>query len=238
MYNIFMSGYKSGQKYMVASKESDNGLVARDVFGFKALASTRVFDETLASRSIIYKMKEGEPKIRKISEESIKRAKHIRNKLLYWRLLQPELPVVDYPEIFRREITGRLEEIYDPLLKMKEVTGWNNNALIDYIRVDKIEKEKEMADTYEAEILRKIKTQWESVRGEGYVDSPSRIIIKQLAEDPKERRKIGYKLKAMDIERKHGMEGNYIDLEDEKTVQQLKYQFKHFHIDRNFEVKE
>ena len=122
-------------------------------------------------------------------------------------------------------------------MRVREVVGWNNNTLVDYIRADEIEKEKEMADTYEAEILRKIKSKWESVRGEGYIDSPNRIIIKQLSEDPKERRKIGFKLKAMDIERKHGMEGNYIDLEDEKTVQQLKYQFQHFHIDRNFEVK-
>ena len=58
MYAIFMSGYKSDQKYMVATKESDNGLVARDVFGFKAISSTRIFDEALSSRSIIFKMDE------------------------------------------------------------------------------------------------------------------------------------------------------------------------------------
>ena len=233
MYNIFMTGNEAGQKYMVASKESDNELVARDVFGFKAIASTRVFDEALSSRSIIFKMKEGEPKIKEIGEESITRAKHLRNKLLYWRLCQQELPAADHPEII-----GRLKEIYTPLLKMREVTGWNNNALVDFIRKDEIEKEKEMADTFEAEILRKIKSQWESLRGEGSIDSPSRIVVKQLSEDPKERLIIGRKLKAMDIDRKHSREGNYIDLEDDKTTKQLKYLFGHFHIDRNFEVKQ
>lgn len=223
MYSIFMSGYRYDQKYVVASQDSDNDLVIRNVFGFKAMASTRVFDEAMATRSIIFYMKEGKPKIRELKEESLERARHIRNKLLYWRLCQePLAPPTDHKKVY-----GRLREIYAPLSQVRSLLGWNDNELVDYILIDKRKKEQEMSETFEASILRKIKDIWENPDLE---DAPPRILVKYLTEDPKDRTKIGYKLKAMNIERKHSKEGQYIDLEDPATVKQLKYLFRHFHI--------
>jgi len=58
-------------------------------------------------------------------------------------------------------------------------------------------------------------------------------LVGQDVRDPvKERRYIGYKLKSMNIKRKHGREGHYIDLNDEETKKQLRYMFDHFHIER------
>ena len=92
MYRIFMCGYSKGDKYIVASKEDEVSVVSRDVFGFKAVASTRVFDDAFASRSIQFRMLQGVPDVKDIRNDTRKRAQVIRNKLLYYHLKQDAVP--------------------------------------------------------------------------------------------------------------------------------------------------
>jgi len=229
MYNIFMCGYRSDQKYIVASQESDTALVVRYVFGFKAIASTNIFDEALASRSIIFHERRKAEDTRNRPGELGAGAAHT-HKLLYWRLCNDPLAVpTEHPDL-----SGRLREIYSPLMQIRPILLWRDDELIDFILKDKIEKEQDMADTAEASILLKIKEFWENPDLD---DAPERVWVKDLVgsdvRDPvKERRYIGYKLKSMNIKRKHGREGHYIDLNDEETKKQLRYMFDHFHIER------
>ena len=98
-------------------------------------------------------------------------------------------------------------------------------------------KEKEIF--LERKVIAKIVNWYENIFKEfGRIDAPtpiyvkkySRIYLSQLSEDGETRKKIGLKLREMNIERKRDAKGKYIDLSDEKTRVQLEYLFKHFHV--------
>lgn len=110
--NLLNAGYRKDFP-AVRVEETDKGLVPRvfDVFGFKALAGTREFMQTLKSRCVILTMNKA---IRKISTRiDPERAMSLRRKLLLYRFRK--LSEKDSPEA-PDVLTGRLKELFDPLI--------------------------------------------------------------------------------------------------------------------------
>jgi hypothetical protein len=116
--NLLNSGYRKGQ-YAVRVGEPDRKTGARKiltfkVFGFKALAGTMEFVETLKSRCIIINMAKAIRKVRnKINKE---KAEDLRNHLLMYRFRQLSHKDWSYtlPEDLR--LDGRLKELFEPLI--------------------------------------------------------------------------------------------------------------------------
>ncbi len=110
--NLLNAGYRKDFP-AVRVEETDKGLVPRvfDVFGFKALAGTREFMQTLKSRCVILTMNKA---IRKINTKiDPERAMTLRRKLLLYRFRK--LAEKDSPEA-PDVLNGRLKELFDPLI--------------------------------------------------------------------------------------------------------------------------
>jgi hypothetical protein len=220
MYDIFMSGYKKGQKYVVCSMEDELGTISRNVFGFKAVASTRVFDEAFASRSIQFHMKQGVPKVQDVDSETVKRADELRNMLMYYHLNPAPLPSIGL------SMTGRRRELFYPLFQVGKKFDIEMDIVSDFIEQDKQKMADTMSDTIDADILREIQTVLRMI------DEQEKIRVKDIAqrlEVPPVQ--IGYRLKAMNVKRKHGCDGTYIDFMDKETMNELSYLFTKYHID-------
>jgi len=219
MYDIFMSGYKKGQKYVVCSMEDEQGTISRNVFGFKAVASTRVFDEAFASRSIPFHMKQGVPKVQDVGIDTVRRADELRNMLLYYGLNPTPLPLIDLP------MTGRRRELFYPLFQVGKNFDIEMDIVSEFIEKDKQQMAGEMSDTIDADILREIQMVLHMI------DEHEKIRLKDIAqrlEVPPVQ--VGYRLKAMNVKRKHGCDGTYIDLTDKETINELSYLFIKYHI--------
>lgn len=231
-YSIWTSGYRKGQKYTKAKQDNDEDVIRRDVFRFKALASTRVFDSAIASRSITFYMRESTPKIRDIDDNLLERIQKVRSKLIYLHLL-PEFPFI--PPRAIREIdkldNGRLIEIYSPLISVSVSLGWGSLDVIDFAEKDSVKKKKEMQQTTEGLIVRVIKEMIDAgTDGKTNLDGEmTGISIRTLSEKTSiDTRVIGHRLRALDIERKHDRDGAFIDLTDEETQEQLQYLFRKY----------
>lgn len=215
LYQVLNMGYKRDS--FALRVEGDNKIpTAFDVFGFKAIASTKIFLPTLESRSIIIHMAQGIPP--KIIVDDL-RADVIRSGLLYFRFSNVgTLPIIQ-PE----STSGRIIEIMTPLYTVaqifKELTGLK--LVISYEEImalldDKIQdlqtiRSDEEAESNEAIILNAI----EKLKSNCYRDEPETISLKEIAQelnwiddrDPtiskqttrEATMKIGYVLKAMGI---------------------------------------
>ena len=226
-YSIWMCGYRKGQKYVRAKNDNDDDVIRRDVSGFKALASNRVFDEALSSRSIAFFMREGIPEIKDLNNNILEQIQKIRAKLIYLHLL-PKTPFNNTNEIEKLE--GRLREIYTPLIITTEYLGWNTDTIIDFAKRDSVKKLKEMQETKEGQILQAIKEMIDEGRGGTNLQGETtRILVKDIAEQTGlDSRTIGFRLRALDVERKHCKEGSYVDITDDKTWEQLQYLFRKY----------
>jgi hypothetical protein len=115
--NILNSGYRKGQ-YAMRVGEPDRKTGARqiltfEVFGFKALAGTSEFVQTLKSRCIVINMAKAVRKIR--SKIDIEKAKALRNKLLMYRFVKlAKKDNEPLPE--ELHLDGRLRELFEPLI--------------------------------------------------------------------------------------------------------------------------
>jgi len=136
LYGCLNGGYKRGSYALRVEGDGSSSTrvpAAYDVFGFKAIAATKLFHPTLESRSIIINMVQGVPE--KIIVDSSKMA-IIRAKLLFWRFeTLGKLPLV-FPE----SRVGRLIEMFIPLFTVAhlftERSGRQNN--IKYSEINKI----------------------------------------------------------------------------------------------------
>lgn len=220
MYDIFMSGYQKGQEYVVADREDPLRTISKDVFGFKAVASTRVFDDAFTSRSIIFRMRLGIPKVKDITEVSYRRADELRNMLLYFHLKDEPLPLTD------PLLVGRRRELFLPLLRAGVPFEITEEDLSDYLKVDRSIISDELSDSQEADILREIKIMQDAI------DVTDRIRIAEIAMrlDVKPV-VVGHRLKNMNIPRAHGRDGAFIDFNDKKTVTELKYLYSKYHVE-------
>lgn len=220
---IYKVGYRRGQKYIIADKENPDRIIARDVYSFKAIASEKSLDAAIQSRSIIFWMEEAEPKIRDLAEIE-KLAEPIRGKLLYYRYFQPE-PLTLQELGVDIGLRGRIEEIFTPLFRVAYQLGVDPEPLKIFARKQKMMKLQELNSGIDTTILYYLYDQTNQI------ELPTKIYIKDIATFCElDTRAVGRKMKDLHIIVKHGRDGNYISLEDEETIERLKYLYKKFDI--------
>ncbi len=144
LYGCLNGGYKRGS--FALRIEGDGASSARvpaayDVFGFKAIAATKLFHPTLESRSIIINMVQGIPQQIIINPG---RMAIIRAKLLFWRFeTLGKLSIV-----FPKSKVGRLIEMFIPLFTVAQLfenkAGRQNKILYDGINKILLNKIEEM----------------------------------------------------------------------------------------------
>ena len=229
-YSIWMCGYRRGQFYTRASQENHDDVIRKDVFGFKALASTRDFDEALSSRSIIFNMKEGDPEIKEL-EKIIPDIQRLRMQLLYFHLIDNSPLSEHINAIFEcSSATGRLREIYQPLVAIADFLALDKSPLIKFIERDRIRKLKVLQESLEGQIVMTIKEIMDedigvsSLSGEKVI-IPVKDIADRMGVDP---RTVGRKLNVLNLERTRIDRGMVIDLSNEKNQKQLQYLFRKY----------
>lgn len=244
LYGCLNGGYKR-DSYAIRI-EGDNRIpTTYDVFGFKGIASTKVFHPTLESRSIIINMTQGKPRKLIINKMS---ANILRSKLLYWRFST----LTKLPLILPESRSGRIIEMFIPIFTVAQVFKHKVGikTVITYEELEKILKDKikeleglrkeEEIESVEAQILQAVSRLEERCK-EGYTDERGMIKIAEVAdylkhecgwdeETGKEKinTTVGRRLKVMGLHTKHTMHGNVLDLIDEETIvclKQLKERF-------------
>ncbi len=239
LYGCLNGGYKRGSYALRIEGDGSSSTrvpAAYDVFGFKAIAATKLFHPTLESRSIIINMVQGMPQ--KIIIEPGKMAL-IRAKLLFWRFeTLGKLPIV-----FPNSKIGRLIEMFIPLFTVaqlfkKKVGRQNkvkfeeiNKILIDKIKEMEIDRKEEEQGSEDAMVISAIYDLSEN----------ERISTKEIAthlkwideytdskEAAKSYWKIGKVLKILGIRTKHTKQGNIIEHLEEPTHSVLAKLYKRF----------
>ncbi len=159
LYGCLNGGYKRGSYAIRTEGDNSNRIpTTYEVFGFKAIATTRLFHPTLESRSIVINMAQGMPDKILIDEG---RAGVIRAKLLFWMFeTLGKLPLV-----FPKSNNGRLIEMFIPLFTVAQIfkggEGINKQISYEYLEgilIDKIEdmesgRKEEEHESDEAKII-------------------------------------------------------------------------------------
>jgi len=244
LYGCLNGGYKR-DSYAIRI-EGDNKIpTTYDVFGFKGIASTKVFHPTLESRSIIINMTQGKPKKLLVNKKD---AALIRSKLLYWRFST----LNKLPLIFPESKSGRIIEMFISLFTVAQIfrNKLGVKTVITYDDLEKILNDKikeleglrkdEEVESLDAQILQAI-DKLEDRCKEGYTDEKNMIKVMEIADYLKHERgweeeagkekintTVGRKLKVMGLHTKHTMYGNALDLTNEETIiclKQLKERF-------------
>lgn len=237
LYQVLNMGYKRDS--FALRVEGDSKIPTPfDVFGFKAIASTKIFLPTLESRSIIIHMAQGLPP--KIIVDDL-RADVIRSELIYFRFSN----VGTLPIIQPKSTSGRIIEIMTPLYTaaqifkdlngLKPIISYNDiMALLD-TKIQELQSARtdEESESNEAIILSAI----QKIKSNCYRDEPEIITLKEIAQelnwiddrDPTVSKqttkeatmKIGYVLKAMGIKTHRLRKGTGIQHMDLNISQRL-----------------
>jgi hypothetical protein len=186
--NLLNAGYRRDFP-AVRVEETNKGLVPRvfDVFGFKALAGTREFMRTLKSRCIILTMSKAVRRIdTKINEE---RAMALRRKLLLYRFRK--LATKDREEE-SDELTGRLKELFDPLIAVAPSSA-RTNIIAQARKIEKERTEEEQASA-EAVVFKAILAIYRQTQEQ-------KITIEQIAKVANEKRSLEENLSSVAVGR-------------------------------------
>ena len=211
LYQTLNMGYKR-DSYAIRVEGESRIPTRFDVFGFKAIASTKIFLPTLESRSIIINMSQGKPKKIIIDEQ---RADVIRSELLYFRFRT----VGKLPVIQPKSNSGRIIEIMTPLFTVAQIfKGLNGiKTIISYEKLQAILNDKitdlenirndEEHGSVEAQVIEEIQKQIKQSAKDA-INIPIKLITMGLGwvdeySDPKQVKiasaKIGRVLKVMGI---------------------------------------
>lgn len=220
MYRIFNAGYRKGTPYIVSKRDDDKNYIKRDVFGFKAMDSVKIFDEALTSRSIVIHMKEGEPKAKwPPTKDDLYKLRRIRGQLLYYSMIE-DPPEVERPEWAR----GRTWELYEPLLRVEEHFKRSERwKLYPKMRETRELTKRLLADSVEADVLYVI---YEKVTGgkEG-----AKIYVKDIAQEVEMKaQQVGYILRNLNIMTKHTRIGKVIELTNPQNRERIGYLLQKF----------
>lgn len=233
LYGCLNGGYKKGSFALRTEGDAGNRIPAAfDVFGFKAISSTKLFHPTLESRSIIINMTQGVPEKILIDEGE---AALLRAKLLYWRFATlGKLPLV-IPE----SQSGRLIEMFIPLFTIAQILKGTEGIIkpISYKDLVKIlqdlmcdmesARKDEEQQSPEAVLLGAISILQERCR-QGYTDEPEYIFVKEIVgqlgweSKPAIIRTISSRLKAMGLRTGRKDRGTVLYIWDHETQERLK----------------
>ncbi len=231
LYGCLNGGYKRGSYALRIEGDANSRIpAAYETFGFKAVASTRLFLPTLESRSIVFSMTQGTPS--KILID-IREAEIIRSKLIWWRFET----MGKLNQIIPESKIGRLIEMFVPLFTVAQVlknkTGQQTPIMYDDLvsllknqikDMEKKRNEEESAST-EGLIIEAI----EKIKGRAPAEK-AYILIAEIAtemrwttdestqkEDNLARAKLGRIIKAMGISAVHKKDGNAILHKDDEV---------------------
>lgn len=235
LYGCLNGGYKKGSFAIRTEGESTCRMpVSFDVFGFKGIASTKLFHPTLESRSIIINMVQGMPQKVLIDTDA---GAIIRAKLLFWRFeTLRKLPIV-LPE----SKIGRLIEMFIPLFTVAQVLQGAEGIkkpisyedllelLKNKIKEMEVQRKEEERDSVEAQILQAV-LHLRDHPGERLLDGQDVLSIKDIAsylktekewEEVPGREKVattvGRRLKVMGLPTRHTNHGKIIEYLEERT---------------------
>lgn len=168
--HLLNAGYRKGFP-ATRIEDTKDGLKVKifDCFGFKALAGTRAFVETLKSRCIVFNMSEATREIK--TKIDSKRAEDLRKKLLMYRfqMLAQKEPL----EETDIKITGRLRELFLPLISVAQV-GARGSIINEAQKIEEITKQEEQASD-EAIVFKAILSAHEE-------SGATRITIKEITD--------------------------------------------------------
>jgi hypothetical protein len=239
LLNFVKPSYRKGSKYIVADKDSPEGLLCYNNFGFKAFAGEQTFNTALFSRSIDFVMQEEEPEIPNIKYVQ-NELDEIQTKLLNYRYKTDSPPDLGMDFCLK----GRLREIFESII----ATGMHINIdvedIIKYATNLKQEKIDDLKGTIEYDVLLAIK-QLSSISVQSPVtmseDAPEHLlysgIFKQMYPDNesmerdeklKKTQRIGYVLRGLHLKTKRMGIGTVLILNDEKTRKRLTYLYKKY----------
>jgi hypothetical protein len=139
--HLLNAGYRKGFP-ATRIEETDEGLKVKifDCFGFKALAGTRAFVDTLKSRCIIFTMSKATREIKTKIDPN--RAEELRKKLLMYRFrMLVEKQRLEEPNIV---LTGRLRELFLPLIRVATAEA-KDSIMKEAKKIEEITKEEEQA---------------------------------------------------------------------------------------------
>lgn len=224
---IFLSGYRRGQYYITADPNDPSNVIIKDIYGFKALASERLFSTALTSRSVIFNMREAIPKnklyeyskqeFKYLTKEAFEQLQNIRAQLLWYHFM------VKKPNPASNPLTGRIGEIFHPMITVASSLDLDVEEIVEFAKLKKKEFLEEMSGTETATILAYIQ------RKEYGIDEIESVQLKEMATDLDLRTQhVGYTLRNLGIKRKRSREGMYIDMTEENTLNHLEYLYKKF----------
>jgi hypothetical protein len=149
--HLLNAGYRKGFP-ATRIEETEEGLKVKifDCFGFKALAGTRAFVETLKSRCIIFNMSKATREIK--TKIDPVRAEELTKKLLMYRFQM--LAQKEALEEAKVDLTGRLRELFLPLITVASL-GAKGSILNEAQKIEEITREEEQAGD-EAMVFRAI----------------------------------------------------------------------------------
>ena len=234
LYGCLNGGYKRNS-YALRTEGDARIPTAFDVYGFKAIASTRAFLATLESRSIIINMTQGIPAKILIDEN---KAAALRSELLYFRFvtlgkLVPIQPV---------STSGRLMEMFTPLYTVAQIfKGLGGmKTVISYGEITKIldaklrelevRRSDEEQESTEAIIINAV----DFLIGEAsHSDEPEKIWIKDIVNylgwtNDNATADIGKKLKAMGIKTRRVSKGTIIEHQKPEIKERLNEMTKRY----------
>lgn len=227
LQGIFLSGYRRGQYYIVADPNDPTDVMIKDIYGFKALASERLFSSALTSRSIVFRMKEAIPKKKLDDEEALEKVKTLRSQLLWYRFM------VKKPNPVSNPLTGRISEIFHPIITVASSLDLDVEEIVEFAKLKKKEFLEEMSGTETATILAYIQ------RKEYGIDETESVRIGEMATDLDLKTQfVGYTLRNLGVKRKRSREGMYIDMTEQNTLNHLKYLYKKFGVSPDTAIDE
>lgn len=218
--------YRIGSKYVVADKEDQEQLLSYNNFGFKAFAGERGFDRGLMDRTIVFDMEQDHPEITNFKE--------IQNEFddIQTRLLNYRYKFNDPPDLENGTLRGRTKEIFECIICTGKHIGESTDDIIEYALNIEKEKEDELANTVEWEILRAIKN---VECNETLDDAPEEIkytdILQTIGWDTERKtsQRLGYILtKKFRLKTKRKTNGTVLLLTEPKNERRLKYLFKRY----------
>lgn len=215
LYSILLSGYRRDLCYIVAKEGSPTGVQVRDVFGFKAIASERVFDKALFSRCIIIRMRRGVPQEERINEGWGFR---LRSELLVWRAFRCIFPSEKEMREMGVTLKGREREIWFPLLAVYAFSGYSPSELLSVVEEVEEEHKERVISSEDAAIVQSLLSAMSEM---------DEIYVHELAEyigmNP---RSVGRRLASLGIKRERSREGMRIDLRrNEERIKELAEEF-------------
>lgn len=246
MLNFVKPSYRKGSVYTVADKEDPNEMLCYNNFGFKCFAGEKNFTSALKSRSIEITMEEGNPEIPSL--------KYVQNELddIQTILLNYRYKMGNPPDLgIDFCLKGRLREIYESIIATGMHIGIDTGDVIDFAEDIKKERDQDLKDTFEYEILtvvKKLSYKDKQSKISGEYDAPDYLEYKEIlkniysdfeGKDKDDRKKIsanlGYSIKNnLHLKKKKLGGGMVLILNDKKNMRRLNYLYKKYNILEGF----